>query len=62
VIVHCSLHFWMSGSDPHYTFLPLALVGMTTAVIFGVHLVAEPFSGHDRSFKQHQSILKGINQ
>jgi hypothetical protein len=52
----------MSGSDPLYTFLPLALAGFTTAVILGVQWFAELFSDHHQSFKQDQSISKGANQ
>jgi hypothetical protein len=52
----------MSGSDPLYAFLPLALAGLTTAVILGVHRFVETFSDHGQSFQQHQSISKGANQ
>jgi hypothetical protein len=62
VIVHCSLQSWKSGSDPLYTFLPLALAGFTTTVIFGVQRFVGIFSDHHQSFKQHQSISKGANQ
>ena len=62
MIAHCSLHFWMSGSDPLYTFLPLALAGLTTAAIFGVQRFAGLFSDHDESSQQGQSISKGANQ
>ena len=62
MIVHCSLQSWMSGSNPPYTFLPLALAALTTAVIFGVQRFAELFPDHHQSFKKHQSISKGANQ
>ncbi len=55
MIVHCSLQSWMSGSDPLYTFLPLALAGLTTAVIFGVQWFVDLFSDHDQGFQKHQS-------
>jgi hypothetical protein len=55
VIVHCSLQSWMSGSDPLYTFLPLALAGLTTALIFGVQWFVDLFSDHDQGFQKHQS-------
>ena len=62
MIVHCSLQSWVSGSDPLYTFLPLALAGFTAAVILGVHRFVEIFSDHDQSFQKHESIPKGANQ
>jgi type IV secretion system protein VirB9 len=34
----------MAARDPFYAFLPLALAGLTTAIIFGVHRFAELFS------------------
>jgi len=52
----------MSGSDPLYTFLPLALAGLTTAVVFGVQWFVELFSDHGHGFQNHQSISKGANQ
>jgi hypothetical protein len=42
----------MSGSDPVYTFLPLALAGLTTAVIFGVQRFVGLFSDRDESSQQ----------
>jgi hypothetical protein len=62
VIPHCSLQTLMSGSDPLYAFLPLALAGFTTAVILGVQWFVGPFSDRDQSFEQDQSISKGANQ
>jgi len=61
-MVHCSLQSWKSGSDPLYTFLPLALAALTTAVIFGVQRFVGLFSDHDESSQQGQSISKGANQ
>jgi hypothetical protein len=52
----------MSGSDPIYAFLPLALAGFTTAVILGVQRFVGPFSDRDQRFEQDQSISKGANQ
>jgi hypothetical protein len=52
----------MSGSDPLYAFLPLALAGFATAVILGVQWFVGPFSDRDQSFQQDQSISKGANQ
>jgi FtsH-binding integral membrane protein len=52
----------MSGSDPVYTFLPLALAALTTAVIFGVQQFVGLFFDRDQSFQQGQSISKGANQ
>jgi len=62
VILHCSLQTWMSGSDPVYAFLPLALAGFTTAVILGVQWFIGLFSDRDQSLQQDQSISKGANQ
>jgi hypothetical protein len=62
VILHCFLEQRVAADDPLYPFLPLALAGFTTAVIFAVHRFADLFSDHDQSFKQHQSISKGPNQ
>ena len=52
----------MLGSDPLYTYLPLALAGFTTAVILGVQWCVGLFFDHDTSFQKHQSISKGANQ
>ena len=62
MIVHCSLQSWKSGSDPLYTFLPLALAALTTPVIFGVQRFVGLFSDHDESSQHDQSISKGANQ
>ena len=61
-MVHCSLQSWMAGSDPLYAFLPLALAGFTTAVVFSVHRFVGLFSDRDESSQQGQSISKGANQ
>jgi hypothetical protein len=52
----------MSGSDPLYTFLPLALAALTTAIIFGVQRFVGLFPDHDQSSQQGQSTSKGANQ
>jgi hypothetical protein len=52
----------MSGGDPLYTFLPLALAALTTAVIFGVQRFVGVLADHDESSQQGQSISKGANQ
>ena len=62
MILHCSLLSWMSGSDPLYAFLPLALAGLATAVILGVQWFVGPFSDRDQTFEQDQSISKGAHQ
>ena len=62
MIVHCFLEPGMMARDPLYAFLPLALAGLTTAVILGVHRFLELFSDHGQSFQKHQSISKGANQ
>jgi len=62
VIFHCSLELQMAGNDPLYVFLPLALAGFATAVIFGVQWFVGLLSDPDQSFQQHQSLSKGANQ
>jgi hypothetical protein len=62
VIPHCFLDQQMAAGYSLYAFLPLALAGFTTTVIFGVHRFAEFFSHHDQSFQKHQFISKGANQ
>jgi hypothetical protein len=53
----------MSGSDPLYAFLPLALAGFTTAVILGVQWFVGPFSDRDQSFsKTNPSQKEQINE
>ena len=59
MIAHCSLESWMAGSDPLYVFLPLALAGFATAVIFGVQSFVALFFDCAQSFQQDQSISKG---
>ena len=61
MILHCFLEPRMAARDPLYAFLPLALAGFTTAIIFGLHRFAELFSDHDQSVQQDQSISKGAN-
>ncbi len=62
MIVHCSLESWMAESVPLYVFLPLALAGFATAIIFGVQGSVVLFSGRGQGSQQHQSISKGANQ
>jgi hypothetical protein len=52
----------MVARDPLYAFVPLALAGFTTTLIFGVHRFVGLFSDHDESSQQGQSISKGANQ
>jgi len=48
----------MSGSDPLYAFLPLALAGFTTAVILGVQWFIGPFSDRKPKFRARPIHLK----
>jgi hypothetical protein len=43
-------------------FLPLALAGFVTAIIFGVQWSVVVISGRDRGFLKHQSVSKGADQ
>jgi len=62
VIAHCFLESWMAESDPRYEFLPLALAGFATAIIFGIQLLLGGFSRLGQGSKQHQSLSKGASQ
>jgi hypothetical protein len=62
MIVHCSLESWMADSDPLYVFLPLALAGFATAIIFGVQLFVGGSSRSGQGSQQHQSLSKGASQ
>jgi hypothetical protein len=62
VIAYCSLESWVAESDPLYVFLPLALAGFATAIIFGIQLLLGGFSRHRQSSQQHQSLSKGASQ
>jgi hypothetical protein len=61
VIVHGSLQSWMSGSDPLYTFLPLALAALTTAIIFGVQRFVGLCSDHDEIPSKANPLQKEQN-
>jgi hypothetical protein len=52
----------MAESDPRYEFLPLALAGFATAIIFGIQLLLGGFSRLGQGSKQHQSLSKGASQ
>jgi len=62
VIVHRSLESWMAGSDLLYVFLPLALAGFATAIIFGVQWSVVLFPVRRQGSKQHESLSKGASQ
>jgi len=62
VIVHCALQLRMAESNPLYVFLPLALAGFATAIIFGVQWFVGGFSGGGQGSQQHQSLSKGASQ
>jgi len=52
----------MAESDPLYVFLPLALAGFATAIIFGVQWFVGGFAGGGQGSQQHQSLSKGASQ
>jgi hypothetical protein len=62
VIAHPFLELWMAESDPSYVFLPLALAGFATAIIFGVQLLVGGSSRRGQASQQHQSLSKGASQ
>jgi hypothetical protein len=52
----------MAESDPLYVFLPLALAGFATAIIFGVQWFVVLFPVRGQGSKQHGSLSKGASQ
>jgi hypothetical protein len=62
VIFHCFLRACVPGIDPLYVFLPLALAGFATAIIFGVQWFVVVISVRDQGSLKHQSISKGADQ
>ena len=62
MIAHGFLESWMAESDPLYVFLPLALAGFATAIIFSVQLLIGGFSRRSQGSQQHQSLSKGASQ
>ena len=62
MIFHCLLEPQLAGSDPFLVFLPLALAGFATALIFGVQRIVELVPDDDQSFQEDQSISKGAIQ
>jgi hypothetical protein len=62
VIAYRSLESWMAESDPLYAFLPLALAGFATAIIFGIQLLLGGFYRRGQGSQQHQSLSKGASQ
>jgi hypothetical protein len=62
MIFHCLLEPQLASSESLLVFLPLALAGFATALIFGVHRIVELFPDDDQSFQKDQSISKGANQ
>ena len=62
MIAYCSLASWMAESIPLYVFLPLALAGFATAIIFGIQLLLGGFSRRGQGSQQHQSLSKGASQ
>jgi len=59
---HCFLEACAPGTDPLYVFLPLALAGFATAIIFGVQWSVVVVSGRDQGSLKHQSVSKGADQ
>jgi hypothetical protein len=62
VIAHCFLESWMAERDPLYVFLPLAVAGFATAIIFGVQWSVVIFPVRDEGSKEHESLSKGASQ
>jgi hypothetical protein len=59
---HCFLEACAQGTDPLYVFLPLALAGFATAIIFGVQWSVVVISGRAQGSVKHQSVSKGADQ
>ena len=59
MIFHCFPEASLPGTEPFCAFLPLALAGFTTAVIFGVQWFVGCFSEHDQILQQDLSISQG---
>ena len=62
MIAHCFLELWMAESVPLYVFLPLALAGLATAIIFGVQWSVVLFPVRGQGSKQHELLSKGASQ
>ena len=62
MIAYCSLESWMAESGPLYVFLPLALAGFATAIIFGVQWSVVLFPVRGQGSKQHELLSKGASQ
>ena len=62
MIFHCFPQACVPGADPLYVFLPLALAGFATAIIFGVQWSVVVISGRDQDSLKHQSVSKGADQ
>ena len=60
MIIHCFPQACVAGADPLYVFLPLALAGFATAIIFGVQWSAVVISGRAHDFVSHHSVSKGV--
>jgi hypothetical protein len=52
----------MAESNPLYVFLPLALAGFATAIIFGVQWSVVLFPVRGQGSKQHELLSKGASQ
>ena len=62
MIVHGFPQACVAGADPLYVFLPLALAGFATAIIFGVQWSVVVISGRNQGSLKHQSVSKGADQ
>ena len=59
MIFHCFPQACVPGSDPLYAFLPLALAGFATTIIFGVQWwCVVVISSRDQGSLKHQSVSK----
>jgi hypothetical protein len=62
VIFHCFAEASLPGTESFWAFLPLALAGFTTAVIFGVQWFVGLFFEHDQIPQQDLSISQGASR
>ena len=62
MIFHCLFEPRLTGSDPLLVFLPLALAGFATAIIFGVQWSVVVISGRNQGSLKHQPVSKGADQ
>lgn len=62
MILHCFLETCVLGTGSLYAFLPLALAGFATAIIFGVQWSVGLISDRNRLCLQNSSTSQGADQ